>query len=209
MQARTDPHDVDDRVERAHFVKVDLVDRHAVDGGFGGRQAPEHLQGILPHDGGQVCRGDDGADVGQVTVGVSFCHLDVHQRGPQGAAPVLLRPEICQLPGGSGSRAATSRKSSSGHPRVDETAEKHVAGEAGGEVKVGEHGEKGATQSYTEEHRGTQRKPDMGKAKTVSGGRDTRHRDTRRSTEIHREPQKYKKEYRNKYEDQTKLRNGV
>jgi hypothetical protein len=41
---RTD--DIDDRIERANFMEMDLLHRRAVDGGFGLAQPAEHLDGF-------------------------------------------------------------------------------------------------------------------------------------------------------------------
>jgi hypothetical protein len=55
-------YDVDDGVDRAYFVEVDLLDVYVVDFGFGGAEEFEGADGGLFDGGGEVCGLDKGAD---------------------------------------------------------------------------------------------------------------------------------------------------
>jgi hypothetical protein len=77
--------DVDDGVEGADFVEVDLVAGGVVDLGFGIGEAGEGGDGGFFDGVGEGGVLDDGGDVGEVAMGIGLGGLDVGEGGAEGA----------------------------------------------------------------------------------------------------------------------------
>ena len=71
MNPRAGRDDIDDGIDRADLVEVDLFDGDVVDFGFGGAEEFEGLDGGLFYSGFQVCGLDEGSNDGErAAVGV-------------------------------------------------------------------------------------------------------------------------------------------
>ena len=130
--------DVDDRIDRADLVEVDLLDRAAVDAGLGLAEALEGGYCALLIARRQVGAPDDAKNVVQVPVRMAVSRaLDLHPdlRGGE-AAPldlpraerIAFERELAELLAEGAGRKA----------RVDQRAEDHVAARAREGIKVGD-----------------------------------------------------------------------
>ncbi len=127
-------HDVDDRIERADLVEVDLVFGHAVDARLSGGQQPEHRRRSLPVVVRQRRCLDQRKHVGQAPVRLRrFGEVDVRLRGGEPGAPHALRP---QRPAGRLELRQLVVQRRGIDAGVDERTEQHVAADAGETVQV-------------------------------------------------------------------------
>jgi hypothetical protein len=86
VEAHCHTDDVDDRIDRSHFVKMDLVDGRAMNFGLGLRHGKKDLPGDrLLAVGDRVGSIEDLFDVRQVAVRVLFGMFDLHVRRSKSA----------------------------------------------------------------------------------------------------------------------------
>ena len=74
------PHNIDNRIERAHFVEVDIVGGDAMHLGFGFGKRGKHRQGITFDSRGELGVDDDLIDIVQMAMGGLLGGLDIHLR---------------------------------------------------------------------------------------------------------------------------------
>ena len=126
--------DVHDRIDRADFVKVNLLDRGAVDGRLGLRHRAEDPQCQVALIVGQsVGLVDDPLDVGQVAMCVLFGVLHTEMLGAEAAAHDFVQVDrhARQVEG------LDSRADRGGiDPRIDQGGDRHVTADSRGTVQI-------------------------------------------------------------------------
>ncbi len=78
MKSERGAHDIGNRIHGAHFVKMDLLDRHLVHGRLGFTQTAEDGRGVAFHWLRQRGRADHIQDVAQVAMMVVVCMSFIH-----------------------------------------------------------------------------------------------------------------------------------
>ena len=134
LERGTGTHHIDDGIDPAHLVEVDLIGRSAVEATLGGGEGPEHGQSPRLHSGRKLGVGHQALDVGR---GANHRRLlDPHvDLGSTDSAPQhrlhLQRPPRQAQPPQDGCHLLDRRAS------VDQRAQGHVAGDAGEAVEPG------------------------------------------------------------------------
>ena len=82
MKAEHRAYNVDNCIHGAHFMKMHLVQRHAVHFGFGLAEAFKHQTGFVLYCVRQLRCPDQFQDVGKSPVMVFRCQVHVQMRGP-------------------------------------------------------------------------------------------------------------------------------
>ncbi len=128
-----DAHHVNDAVDGADLVEVDVLDRCAVDGTL---SASKPLKGPESPDANLLIQGgglDDGADLAPVTLGLSRLDIDVEPGAGNSMTARALGTE--RIPG----EAETSESAIEGseiEPGVEQCGQEHIAGRAVEAVEV-------------------------------------------------------------------------
>ena len=137
--------DVDDRVERAHFVEMHFLHRHLMNLSLRLGEALKHLLGAIARGRRQRGPVDQFEDSRQVPVSVrslvrgarcvvrGAVFVDDELRGRHAGAQYLLRADVVTGHGKAAERALQLVERQAG---VDERAERHVARDAGEAIKV-------------------------------------------------------------------------
>ena len=135
LEARDRADDVRDRVERADFVEVDLLDRHVMDRRFGLAEPREDGDRALLHALRQARAEDHRADRLEAAVRVVrfVGRLDGHLQRADAAAQGLLGAEPDQ-PGRE--QRQVGRERLERQPAVEQRAEDHVAAGAGEAIEI-------------------------------------------------------------------------
>jgi hypothetical protein len=98
IEARRRTHDVDDRVDRAHLVKMHLRERHAVHLGFGLGEPPKDRARQAPRPRRQLGPGDQRVDLRVAALRLLPLdpHLEVTRADGAGEAALDLDAEAAQ-----------------------------------------------------------------------------------------------------------------
>ena len=131
------PADVDERVERAELVEVDVVGRHAVDPALDLGQSPERVERTRPRSLGELRSLDELADVPVVAVIVVVGSVDPEV---ERADPLPLDPLDVDLHPFDPERVRDGAQGLELRSGVDERSEQHVAREPGDTVEIGDAG---------------------------------------------------------------------
>ena len=126
--------DIDDGIDAADFVEVDLVDGGVVDGGLRFADAGEDADGGLFDVVGEVAVLDDLADVGEVAFGGVVMDVHIDLGGREAVLHDLADVEVEVLDVELGEFGF---EGGGGEAGIDEGAEHHVAAGSGDAVKVG------------------------------------------------------------------------
>ena len=136
QQGGTDPHHIDQRVEGTDFVEVHLLHRLAMHRRFGLRQQGEHREHPFLKRRIQRCCQDLEAQLAPTPVGwVDFQAFHRQVEAAQAAAAALLshQPIAARQPEGRQGPMHNRRR----HAQIQQGAEQHVAGQAGGAIQQG------------------------------------------------------------------------
>ena len=126
-------HDIDDRVDRAHFVKMDLLHRHAVHFGLRRPQPLEHETGFVLHGIGKVRRADQFQDVRQAAMMMPARQVDIDMGCLDAAFVGRADLQFKSINVDPGDSVAQRRCR---HAGVDQRAQKHVAAQPGKRVQI-------------------------------------------------------------------------
>ena len=126
-------HDIGDRIRRAHFVKVNLLDRHAVDLGFGLPQLLEHRAGVALCPCSQRSRVDHLQNVRKMTMlARRLVQMDAKLRSGDSSAGSLLN--LISRPGFKAPQCihdVAARRT-----RVHQSADRHIAADSRKRVQI-------------------------------------------------------------------------
>ena len=128
------PHDIDDRIDRADFVKVDRFGRGVVDLGFRHGERIEDCNGPMLHLGRQRALLDAGLDIAEMALRLRRGDLDVELRRRNTAE---LAPSQTQFVSAQFKRRHGQLELWEVDPKVEQGADQHVAAQSRKSIEIG------------------------------------------------------------------------